>query len=148
MPTRLAVSLVVAVCVLAAPATASAVSYSGKTSQGYKMRMRTAANGAVDPVVIKWRADCRRPGYRIVSITNWRNRPANPIERNGNTFGDSGRRTVREGSVVLIFDEVLTGRFRANGRVTGTHKASVRVQRRGRTIDRCGVRVRWSARAS
>jgi hypothetical protein len=129
---------------LAAPASAD-VRFEGRTGQGRPVVLVAEDGGVPKRVRIVWRADCRRPGYRVIETTSFRT----PLEL-------STRRRLRDGGGYplrgpagyrLRFKPRISGRKVGPRRWAGRFRARVVVRRGGRVRDRCSVRgIRWRVR--
>jgi hypothetical protein len=130
----------------ALPASAAAdVRFEGRTSQGGYALVVAEDDGVPKRGLIRWRADCRRPTYRVQESTIFR-RPLDLSTRR--RFRDVGSYRLRQpNGARLTFFLRTSGRKVAPRRWAGRFRARVVVRRGGRVIDRCGVRgVRWSVR--
>jgi hypothetical protein len=138
------VAAVVAAVLLVAPAHADAARWRGKTEQGRLALVRTAADGMVDLVRIRWRAPCR-PG-RYIGQTAFL-RPLDQV--NALSFTDAGRYRAR---LNRGFRARLRVRVRGTisadlSRWRGTFRIRAAIYRRGRRVDTCRLSgLRWSAR--
>jgi hypothetical protein len=144
MRTGFAACAVAAAALLAAPAHAEAARWRGQTEQGRLALVRTAADGTVAVVRIRWRARCRPGDY--VGGTAFE-RPLDTVT--ARSFTDAGRYRAR-----------LDGGFRARLRVRvngtlsagrrrwrGSFRVRAAIYRRGRRVDTCRLSgLRWSAR--
>jgi hypothetical protein len=93
---------------------------------------------------ISRRADCRRPGLRVVEGTSFRR----PLDLSTlRRFRGGGSYRVRDrGGVRITFTVRTSGRKVGPRRWAGRFRAHAVVRRRGRVVDRCSVRgVRWRA---
>jgi hypothetical protein len=129
---------------LVAPAHADAARWRGKTEQGRLALVRTAADGMVDLVRIRWRAPCR-PG-RYIGGTAFA-RPYDTLSPLH--FIDAGRYRARLNDGFRARLQVrVRGTITPNlRRWRGSFRVRAAIFRRGRRVDTCRVRgVRWSAR--
>lgn len=143
--TRLAV-LAVAVALLGLPAGALAdVRFRGESSQGRRVLVISEENGVPKRAWIRWRADCRRPGFRVLESTSFRT----PMELSTRRrFRDNGSYTLRTPNGFRIrITPVISGRKVAPRRWAGRFRATAVVRRAGRVRDRCSVSgVSWRVR--
>jgi hypothetical protein len=129
---------------LAGPASAD-VRFEGRTGQGGYALLVAEDDGVPKRVLIRWRAACRRPAFRVRESTTF----SRPLDL-------GTRRRVRDEGTYRLRDpdgERLTVRVRIGGRRAGPRRwvgrfrASVVVRRAGRVYDRCSVSgVRWRVR--
>ena len=146
--------------VVPAPTASAAQRWTGWTSPGRNSSVLLTDDYAVLRVRVQWRAKCRRPRYvyrgdtTFQPVENGRKRPWKDSVGEGGFvryFWDGGRYRERFGRMVGVIRIQLRGAFAhdpgnahatfAGGRVTG----SVRVRRRGRTIDRCRIKSRFES---
>jgi hypothetical protein len=129
---------------LAAPASAD-VRFEGRTGQGGHALVVAEDDGLPKRVLISWRANCSRPGFRVTESTTFR-RPLDVMT--GRRIRDDGRYRLRDrGGERVTFDVWIAGRKTGPRRWTGRFRANAVVRRAGRVIDRCSVRgVRWRVR--
>jgi hypothetical protein len=144
MPWR--VTAVVAAGLLVMPAMAQAdVPFNGRTGQGRAVKIVAEDTGAVKRAAIRWRADCRRPGFRFTESTTFRM----PLDSTtARSFRDSGsyRLRLRRGFRAIV-SPTISGRKAGPRRWIGRFHVRVVVRRAGQVRDRCAVRgVRWRAR--
>ena len=130
---------------LAAPASADARTWRGKTEQGRAVSVRTGTDALVNRVRVSWRAPCRRGHY--VSRTLFRP-PLDVSEVD--VFEDAGTYRTRLPDGYRARHAVFVrGTLGADGRWTGVFRVRTRVSRHGQPVDRCRLRrVRWSAEVS
>jgi hypothetical protein len=128
----------------AGPAVAD-VRFEGRTSQGAFALLVAEDDGVPKRGFLRWRADCRRPGFGVRTSTTFR-RPLDLATRR--RLRDVGTYRVRDrGGERLTVTARVAGRRVGPRRWAGTFRARVVVRRAGRVIDRCGVRgVRWRVR--
>lgn len=141
---RLAALLAV-VGLLALPSAASADTWVGKSNQRYRSVLITNPDGSIKSVKIKWRARCRRASFGPVTGV-WENNAANPIERSGSVFSDSGPIQDADGPYEVVGTISLKGRFLANGKAVYRQIAQFEVRRGDRVVDTCKSNVRIVAR--
>jgi hypothetical protein len=133
--------------VLALPSAASADVWVGKTRQGLRGVVETNPDGSIKVIKVKYRVRCARRGFTFDGRTDWQTTEANPIERNGNAFSDSGQSSGKLGrGYAVTANLTLAGRFLADGRVTVRHTTDATVTLRGRPFDRCRGTVRFVGR--
>jgi hypothetical protein len=122
------------------PATAD-IRFEGRTSQGGYALVVAEDNGVPKRSLIRWRADCRRPGVRLEESTGF-SRPLDLSTRR--RFRDAGSYRDREGRFRIAYTLRMSGRKVAPRRWAGRFRASAVVRRTGRVVDRCSARgVRW-----
>ena len=128
--------------VLAAPASADARVWRGKTKQGRMVSVRTGADDLVNQVRVGWRAPCQEGHY--VSRTLFP--PPFDVSKK-NRFEDTGTySTETQDGYHARHTVFVRGRLRANGRWRGVFRVTARVRKDGRVVDTCRLkRVRWSA---
>jgi hypothetical protein len=135
----------VAVCVVAtaAPASAGAATWKGKTRQGRGVVIHSAADGSVSRVRIGWRASCGKGRY--ASQTLFRS----PLDTSTATaFEDVGSyRGHPTGYRAKIWVRIAGSLDAGTGEWSGTFKVKVRVtSKEGERVDTCRLRrLRWSA---
>jgi hypothetical protein len=131
---------------LALPAGALAdVRFRGESSQGRRVLVVSEDSGTPKRVQIVWRADCRRPGFRVLETTTFRT----PLELSTRRrFRDNGSYRLRaQDGYRLTLTPTISGRKVAPRRWAGRFRATVVVRRAGRVRDRCSVRgVTWRVR--
>jgi hypothetical protein len=131
---------------LALPAGALAdVRFQGETSQSRSVTVVAEDNGVPKRARIAWRADCRRPGFRVIETTTFRT----PLELSTRRrFRDNGSYRLRaRGGYRLTLTPTISGRKVAPRRWAGRFRATVVVRRAGRVRDRCSVRgITWRVR--
>jgi hypothetical protein len=145
MRTRIlaAAALAGSAALLTAPAQADAAYWKGKTAQGKAATVRTAADGLVSRVRIRWEAPCGG-GKSLFGVTPF-TRPFDRSERR--EFEDGGRYRARANRGLRTTNTVFVRGTRRRGVWRGTFHARATVRRDGRVIDRCRLgRTRWSAR--
>jgi hypothetical protein len=125
----------------AGPASAD-VRFEGRTSQGAFALLVAEDDGVPKRGFLRWRADCRRPGFGVRTSSSFR-RPLDLATRR--RIRDAGTYRVRDrGGERLTVTARVGGRRVGPRRWAGTFRARVVVRRAGRVIDRCAVRgVRW-----
>jgi hypothetical protein len=138
------VALIGAVALFAAPVgpARADVRFEGQSSQGGFALVVAEDDGVPKRALIRWRADCRRPGFRIQETTTFR-RPLDLSARR--RFRDAGlyRRGAGNGYRLTVVARI-SGRKVTPRRWIGSFRARVVVRRAGRERDRCSVRgVRW-----
>jgi hypothetical protein len=137
---------VVAGALLALPASALAdTRFEGESSQGRQVLVVAEDDGAPKRVRIAWRADCQRPGFRVIESTTFRT----PLELSTRRrFRDNGSYRLRaRNGYRLTLTPTISGRKVAPRRWAGRFRAIVVVRRAGRVRDRCSVRgVTWRVR--
>ena len=121
------------------------VTLRGKTSQGLPMSARLV-DGRLDRLHFRWRARCR-PRAVFRAYTTWLDGDDHVIEQDGQTFSDSG--TVRNRKprlhMSVVRRERIAGSFDGTDSITGTHKTTVRVRKRGRLAYVCKSSIRFKA---
>jgi hypothetical protein len=124
----------------------SGLDYSGRTSQGKKVRLLAARDGRLKVMSLRWRTDrCARARGFYGETTEVRFNGA-PDAR---AFELAGRHRVRLGGgyaarVKLAGDGNLSS---SRGRWAGTWSARILITLEGRRYDRCRLRpLRWSAK--
>ena len=138
------VAAVVAAALFAAPAQADAARWRGETEQGRLAFVRTAADGTVDLIRIRWRAFCRPGDY--IGATGFV--PPLDVARK-RLFVDGGRyRTPLIRGYRARVRVRVRGTLSANlRRWRGTFRVRAAIYRRGRRVDTCRLNgLRWSAR--
>jgi hypothetical protein len=134
----------VTAALLAFPAVAAAdIRFQGESSQGRQVLVVAEDDGVPKRARIAWRADCRRPGFRVLESTTFRT----PFELSTRRrFRDNGSYRLRApNGYRLTLTPTISGRKVAPRRWAGRFRASVVVRRAGRVRDRCSVRgIRWS----
>jgi hypothetical protein len=137
------VPLAVAAAFAACPGSAAAdVRFEGRTSQGgYVLLVAEVPKRGL----IRWRADCRRPGFRLEEGTAF-SRPLDLSTRR--RFRDAGSyRENGPGRFRITYTLRTSGRKVGPRRWVGSFRARAVVRRGGRVVDRCAVRgVRWRVR--
>jgi hypothetical protein len=125
----------------AGPAAAD-IRFEGRTSQGGYALLVAEDDGVPKRGLIRWRADCRRPGFRIRESTVF-SRPLDLSTRR--RFRDVGSYRENSGGRYRITYKLRTsGRKVGPRRWVGSFRARAVVRRGGRVWDRCSVRgVRW-----
>ena len=156
-----AVALVAVAVLGVAPAVAHAdTRWRGWAAPGRSSAVWVRDDYTVSRARIDWKARCRRPGYRFVGSTRFdepRNGARYPMQNAtegafAHRFADSGAYRVRVSRRIVAFVLIrLRGGLGhdpgnahadfASGRVTGR----VRVERRGKTIDRCRIKTRFES---
>jgi hypothetical protein len=141
---RLAPLAALAGLAFAAPASAD-VRFEGRTSQGGYMLVVAEDDGVPKRGLIRWRADCRRPGAGLEESTVF-SRPLDLSTRR--RFRDAGSYRENAGGRFRITYTLRTsGRKVSPRRWAGRFRARAVVRRAGRVVDRCSVRgVRWRVR--
>jgi len=135
-----AVASLAAHVAFAAPAAAD-IRFEGRTSQGGYALLVAEDDGVPKRSLIRWRADCRRPGVRLEESTGF-SRPLDLSTRR--RFRDAGSYRDREGRFRITYTLRMSGRKVAPRRWAGRFRARAVVRRAGRVVDRCSVRgVRW-----
>ena len=120
---------------------AADVRFEGRTSQGGYTLLVAEDDGVPKRSLIRWRADCRRPGVRLEESTGF-SRPLDLSTRR--RFRDAGSYRDREGRFRVTYTVRMSGRKVASRRWAGRFRARAVVRRAGRVVDRCSVRgVRW-----
>jgi hypothetical protein len=142
---RTLASAVACAAVLAAPATADATTWRGKTEQGRAASVRTGADDLVNQVRVAWRAPCRKGHYvsRTLFVP-----PLDVSQPDRFEHAGSYRSRLKDG-LRARHTVYVRGRLGADDRWHGVFRVRTRVRRDGRVIDRCRLdRVRWSAEVS
>ena len=126
---------------LAAPALAD-VRFEGRTDQGRTALVVSEDDGVPKRVRVAWRADCRRPTFRVIESTTFR-RPLDVGTRS--RIRDGGTYRIRDqGGERITFTVRVSGRKVSPRRWIGRFRASAVVRRGGEVRDRCSVRgIRW-----
>ena len=138
---RLAPLAAVAGLAVFAGTAAADVRFEGRTSQGGYTLLVAEDDGVPKRSLIRWRADCRRPGVRLEESTGF-SRPLDLSTRR--RFRDAGSYRDREGRFRVTYTVRMSGRKVASRRWAGRFRARAVVRRAGRVVDRCSVRgVRW-----
>ena len=138
---RLAPLAAVAGLAVFAGTAAADVRFEGRTSQGGYTLLVAEDDGVPKRSLIRWRADCRRPGVRLEESTGF-SRPLDLSTRR--RFRDAGSYRDREGRFRVTYTVRMSGRKVARRRWAGRFRARAVVRRAGRVVDRCSVRgVRW-----
>ena len=135
---------VVSALVLAAPVTADAKTWRGKTNQGREVTVRTGADDLVDQVRVSWRAPCKKGHY--VSRTLFEP-PLDVSETDVFEHSGTYRKRLPDGYRArnTVF---VRGTLDADDTWHGTFRVRTRVTRDGEVVDRCRLkRVRWEAEA-
>jgi hypothetical protein len=138
--------LAVAAAFVAGPGSAAAdVRFEGRTSQGGYALLVSEDDGVPKRGLIRWRADCRRPGIRLEESTVF-SRPLDLSTRR--RFRDAGSyRETERGRFRITYTLRTSGRKAGPRRWVGSFRARAVVRRAGRVVDRCSVRgVRWRVR--
>jgi hypothetical protein len=141
---RLALLGVVVLSAAHAGSAVADVRFQGQSSQGRRVLVIAEDDGGPKRAWIRWRAECRRPGYRVIESTSFRT----PLELSTRRrFRDDGRYRLRgPNGYRLAFTPHISGRKVRPRRWVGSFRAEVVVRRAGRVRDRCSVRgVRWRA---
>jgi hypothetical protein len=124
-----------------APPAAADIRFEGRTSQGGYALLVAEDDGVPKRGLIRWRADCRRPGVRLEESTGF-SRPLDLSTRR--RFRDAGSYRDREGRCRITYTLRMSGRKVAPRRWAGHFRARAVVRRAGHVVDRCSVRgVRW-----
>ena len=133
----------VATGLLLAPV-ADAATWRGKTKQGRSVSVRTAADGLVDRVVIRYRASCTDDKFfrrGIVFVP--------PLDASApNAFQDAGviKWTFTDSRERARGRTSIDGGLRSSGRWTGNFRLRVKIRKNGRVIATCRTgRVGWRA---
>ena len=138
---RLAPLAAVAGLAVFAGTAAADVRFEGRTSQGGYTLLVAEDDGVPKRSLIRWRADCRRPGVRLEESTGF-SRPLDLSTRR--RFRDAGSYRDREGRFRVTYTVRMSGRKVTPRRWAGRFRARAVVRRAGRVVDRCSVRgVRW-----
>jgi hypothetical protein len=136
-------ALPITVLVLAAlPADAMAdVRFRGMTGQGRLTTLRTGDDGFFQRFGIRWRADCRKPGFVFTSSTKM----LPPIDASApERFVDADRYRARyDNGLRAVFDARAAGSRVSARRWRGIFRVRVRVLRGSALLDRCYLRTRW-----
>jgi hypothetical protein len=120
---------------------AADIRFEGRTSQGGYALLVAEDDGVPKRSLIRWRADCRRPGARLEESTGF-SRPLDLSTRR--RFRDAGSYRDREGRFRVTYTVRMSGRKVGPRRWAGLFRARAVVRRGGRVVDRCSVRgVRW-----
>jgi hypothetical protein len=128
--------------VAAAPASASAGTWSGKTKQGRAVMLRTDGDGLVTRARIGWKARCQDGTYSSRTIF------LPPFDTSSSSaFSAAGDYTARpKGYVSAIHVTVKGAWVDASDRWHGTFTVRVRVRKDGKLVDTCRLKkLRWSA---
>jgi hypothetical protein len=121
---------------------AADVRFEGRTGQGGFALLVAEDDGVPKRVMIRWRASCRRPGFRVTESTTFRRSLDHATRRRVRDAG-SYRLRDRDGERFRLVVRI-GGRRAGPRRWVGTFRARVVVRRAGRVLDRCSVRgVRW-----
>jgi hypothetical protein len=142
----IAATLVLAVVLAAAPASADAKRWVGETAQGKRVVIRTGADGVVNRVRVHWRAHCNQTGRKIRGGTTFLPPFDSATTR---SFLDEGdyRVDVRGPGRIVNFVHVR-GNLAANGPWRGVFRIRSEFRRGARTLGTCRLRgVRFTARA-
>jgi hypothetical protein len=136
-------TLPLALLALAAPpADAIAdVRFRGKSGQDRLATLRIGDDGLFRRFGIRWRADCRRPGFAFTSSTKM----LPPIDSSTpERFVDADRYRARyDNGLRAIFDARGAGERVSARRWRGIFRVRVRVLRGAELLDRCYLRTRW-----
>jgi hypothetical protein len=146
---RLALGLASAMALLpgaigASEAGAATVTLRGHTSQGFPMSARLV-DGRLDRLHFRWRARC---GHDTVyrAFTTWFDGDDHAIEQDGKTFSDSGTvRNRKPNRLTIVRRERIAGSFDGTRAITGTHRTTVRIRKRGRLRLTCRSSIRFTA---
>src|SRR4051812_13653725 len=147
---RVPVGMVVcafALCALPASASAATARWTGKTNQRRAAIAHVRDDGRLRLMKVKYKADCRKPGYTWTSAQIWKDLPEGPIEQGNGQFSDSGSLTdtYKRGSFTV--EGSVSGTI-ANGRIDGTQSLVIRLfNKQKRQIDVCKSNIRFTARA-
>jgi hypothetical protein len=141
----LAATLAVAVAFAAAPASADAKRWVGKTAQGKRVVVRTGSDGVVNRVRVWWRAHCPSIDEKLRGATSF----VPPLDlATATSFLDEGdyRVNVRGPGRIVYFAHVR-GNLSQAGPWRGVFKIRAEFRRGSRTLGICRLRgVRFNAR--
>jgi hypothetical protein len=126
---------------------AADVRFHGRSSQERSVVVVAEDDGVPKRVRIRWTADCRRPGFRVIETTVFR-RPFDLSTRRRLRDGPPPSYRLRDpGGLRLTVKPRIGGRKTGPRRWAGRFRAVMVVRRGGSVIDRCAVRgVRWRVR--
>ena len=117
------------------------IPFRGKSGQERLATLRSDDAGMVQRFGIRWRAPCRRPGFRYLNMTKFV--PAYDVLTR-DRFVDEGRYRQRlANGVRAILSARVAGTRVSERRWRGVFRIRVRVFRGSRQIDRCYARTRW-----
>jgi hypothetical protein len=138
---RFAGSIVV-VLLAALPAEAAAdIRFKGESGQNRLVTLRTADDGMLERMGIRWQAPCKDPGFAFRTGTFFRP-PFDRVSRE--RFLDAGTNRLRmRGRLRAVMKVRVAGNRVSERRWRGIFRTSVRVLRGGRLIDRCYKRTAW-----
>ena len=138
---RLAIPLALLLVALVPADALADIPFRGKSGQGRLVTLRTGDDGLLLRFAIDWRAPCRRPGFQFTNRSAFR--PSfDSVTRD--RFVDAGPIRGPIGNGLRAVAQVRTvGNRVSESRWRGIFRASVRVLRGGRLIDRCYKRTRW-----
>lgn len=137
---RLVLALILPVSMVA-PAQAVAATYTGKSTQGLSVALKTRSNGRPRQFVFAWYARCRSGVVR--SVTR-----ATPGSRTTyRKFASHGSYLVRQAGGVRLSITGIAGGTRASAREwRGSFRLTAVVRKSGRVVDRCHLgNIRWQA---
>src|SRR5215212_9369984 len=138
---RAALALIALAALTAAlPATASAATWRGETSQGRGVVVHTGGDGSVDRARIGWKARCAHGTYRSRTLF------VPPLDSASSTaFEDAGSYRAHPPGYRARIWVRISGTLDGS-RWSGTFRVRVRVSRDGERVDTCRLRrVRWRA---
>jgi hypothetical protein len=139
---KLAVTVFAVVLAAALPAEAAAdIHFRGESGQGRLVTLRTADDGMLERIGVRWLAPCRRPTFTFRTRSFFR-APFDSASRD--RFVDAGvnRMRMRDGLRAVV-DVRVAGNRVSEQRWRGVFRVGVRVLRGGRLIDRCYKRTAW-----
>ncbi len=142
---RIAIASVSLATSLAGATAAEAKVFRGETKQGRTMSLVIGSDGLLRVARVSWRGTCRtgRSNDRSYFL-----RPHD--ESTPDAFRDSGTYRSRDNDGYrLRHTATITGRRVGSGtseRWRGTFKDKILVSRRGKYVDTCRVKTRWTAR--
>jgi hypothetical protein len=143
-----AVSLTAATALAVPPPPSS--SFSGSTTQTkvkhHKASLKTDANGHVSRLSIDWRGKCKQKGKFWTARTVVQG-GSDGVPMTGDTFGETGTYTSNAGAGVTGFVSVtFSGHFTDADNARGKWKANVKVMKKGKQIDSCSAKLKWSVK--
>ena len=131
----------IAIAAFAAPASAKDVRYSGKSSQGQKVLVKTDPEGVVTKFLIHFKADCS-------SSDGFKSRQAfiQPFRKSdANGFRDGGKINGGSHGVIGKSRANVTGKRVSKSRFAGTFNMKVKYYDHGDLFNTCRARgVHWT----
>jgi hypothetical protein len=117
------------------------IRFRGKSGQERLVTLRSDDAGMVKRFGIRWRAPCRRPGFRYTQATKFL--PTYDLLTHDRFVDADSYRERFDNGVRSILSARVAGTRVSERRWRGIFRISARVFRGSRLIDRCYKRTRW-----